>query len=128
PWRHWVPDPIAAASIGPFMRRAKAPTEADGRFRVDGVPSPAGAGWIVVVHPDYATARVDTKGDAKDGVLNAGDVTLRPGAAVRATVRAPDGKPAAGAWVVVRSSTPTSPAQSPSSWAGGDEPGDVRAG
>src|SRR6476661_6992993 len=24
PWRNWVPDPIAAASIGPFMRRAKA--------------------------------------------------------------------------------------------------------
>jgi protocatechuate 3,4-dioxygenase beta subunit len=128
PWRNWVPDPVAAASVGPFTRRAKSPTGADGRFRVDGVPSPAGAGWIVVVHPDFATARIDAKGDAKDGVLNVGDVALRPGAAVSVVVRAPDGKPAAGAWVVVRSSTPTSPPQSPSSWASGDEPGDVRIG
>lgn len=128
PWRNWVSDPIGTASTGPFTRRSASPTGEDGRFRVEGVPLPAGEGWVVVVHPDFATARLDAKGEARNGVLDVGDVALRPGAAVKATVRSADGKPVAGAWVVARSATPTSPAQSPSSWAQGDEPGDVRVG
>jgi len=50
PWRNWVPDPVSAGSVGPYTRRAKSPTGDDGRFRVDAVPAPAGAGWVVVVH------------------------------------------------------------------------------
>src|SRR5262245_27883424 len=57
PWRNWVADPVGAASTGPFTRRAASATAADGRFRVDGVPLPAGEGWIVVVHPEFATSR-----------------------------------------------------------------------
>jgi protocatechuate 3,4-dioxygenase beta subunit len=128
PWRNWVSDPIGAASTGPYTRRAVSATGADGRFRVERVPLPAGKGWVVVVHPDFATARLDANGEARNGVLDVGDVALRPGAAVKATVRSAGGKPVAGAWVVARSATPSSPAQSPSSWAHGDEPGDVRVG
>jgi hypothetical protein len=83
---------------------------------------------VVVVHPDFATARLDAKGDARNGVVEVGDVAVRPGAAVKATVRSAGGKPVAGAWVVARSATASSPAHSPSSWAHGDEPGDVRVG
>src|SRR5436190_22299595 len=48
PWRRWVADPIGEASIGPFTRRAAAPTGDDGKFRVEGVPAPAGNGWVAV--------------------------------------------------------------------------------
>jgi protocatechuate 3,4-dioxygenase beta subunit len=128
PWRNWVADPIGTSSIGPFTVRAKTPTDADGRFRVEGVRPPAGSGWVVVVHPDFAAARKAAAADAKDGVLDVGDVRLAVGAAVRATVRTPDGEPAPGAWVVVRPSAPSSPDRGPSSWAHGEEPGDVRVG
>lgn len=99
-WRAFVPDPLASADLGPFTVRGALPTDADGRFRVEGVPGPVG-GWVRVVHTAHPPAQrpVDpslVRGD----VVEAGDFVLAAGTTQRVQVFDEDGKGVPGAWVV----------------------------
>jgi beta-lactamase regulating signal transducer with metallopeptidase domain len=102
PWLPLAESPPIEPVGGSDLDRAARPTGDDGRFDVGGVEPPAG-GFVVVVHPEFvptrATARAET---LAAGVLDVGDVRLERGGSLRAKVLAPDGAPAAGAWVVVQ--------------------------
>jgi beta-lactamase regulating signal transducer with metallopeptidase domain/protocatechuate 3,4-dioxygenase beta subunit len=105
PWRTLPVHPPIEPVGGSLLDTAPEPTGEDGRYVVPGVATPAG-GWVVVVHPGFLPRRAAVAATGVEGgKLEAGDLRLERGGSLLARVADAEGKPVAGAWVVVQPSS-----------------------